>query len=63
MAFLWVVVMRGGRKPLVVEVTSNIADGLILDVETPMPTWAIVETEILEIAISNSNLIFFISKI
>jgi hypothetical protein len=33
-----VVVIRGGKKPFVVEVTSNCAEGAILAVATPMPT-------------------------
>ena len=40
-AFFCVVVMRGGRKPLVVDVISSIADALI-DVLTPTPTLPLV---------------------
>jgi hypothetical protein len=35
-----VVVIRGGKNPLVVEVTSNCDDGFMLAVDTPIPTWA-----------------------
>ena len=45
-AFRWVVVMRGGKNPFVVDVTSNCADGFILAVDTPMPTWALLFVEI-----------------
>jgi hypothetical protein len=41
-ASLCVVVIRGGKKPFVVERTSNCAEGFTFAVVTPIPTWALV---------------------
>jgi hypothetical protein len=39
---LWVIVNLGGKKPFVVELTSNCAEGFTLAVDTPIPTWAFI---------------------
>jgi hypothetical protein len=33
----WLVVIRGGKKPLFVDKTSNCAEGFTFAVDTPMP--------------------------
>jgi hypothetical protein len=38
----WVVVIRGGKKPLFVDKTSNCAEGFTFAMDTPMPTCACV---------------------
>ena len=38
----WDVVIRGGKNPFEVELTSNCADGFISAVDIPIPTWALV---------------------
>ena len=56
-----VVVIRGGKNPFVVEVTSNCAEGCMLAVETPIPTWALVVVVMANAMISaDARNIFFI---
>jgi hypothetical protein len=60
MSLRWASVIRGGRKPLVVELTSSCAEGLMFAGDTPMPTWALVARENSNMAVSNALLILFI---
>lgn len=54
-ASLSVLVRRGGKKPLLVLYTSNIAEGL--GVSVPMPIWAYM---LLKLSVANSsNIVFF----
>ena len=57
----WDVVIRGGKNPFVVEVTSNCADGFMSAVDTPIPTCALVVVVMANAMISNdARNVFFI---
>ena len=59
-AFFWAEVILGGRKPLVVLVTSNCADGWILAVGTPIPTCAVAANANRVLTVANSSFTFVI---
>jgi hypothetical protein len=48
--------MRGGKKPLLLEVISSCAEPLIVAVEVPTATWA---CEITEATKARNNSVFF----
>jgi hypothetical protein len=60
-AFLCVAVIRGGSKPLVVEVTSNAADAC--GVIVPIPTWANVVKLVAITATNNVNFLIVFNLI